>query len=111
MSILKAALLTSVLVGGAALCGCTTSAVHIDPNFGAAERQDMAAQIADPDAKYVGKPAPGSNGQRAALAQSRYVRDRVTQPAVQSTSNIAAASGGGGANGGGDTGGGPSGPQ
>jgi hypothetical protein len=107
MSIVKAALLTSTLAGGLLLCACTTPSAHMGPNFGAAERQDMAAQIADPDAKYAGKPDPGSNGQRSALALSRYARDRVTAPVAQTTSSVAGSAGAGG---GGDSGG-PSGPQ
>lgn len=109
----KTILVAASLVGGAFLCGCTTASPHLTRDFGVAERQDMAAQIADPDAHYLGKPAPGSNGQRAALAQTRYVRDRVIQPVISpSTSVITAGAGGGqGSGGGGGDTGASSGPQ
>ena len=48
---------------GLGLCGCVVSQPHLSPDFGSAVRQDVMAQIADPDARYKGDPAPGSNGQ------------------------------------------------
>lgn len=81
-----------------ALSACSQSDLRLSPDFGAAVRQDVAAQIADPDAKYVGIPAPGSNGARVDLAQRRYEQNQVIQPALATTSNTlpAAASNGAG---------------
>ena len=67
-------------VGGAVLLSACTSFVRLSPDFGVAVRQDEAAQIANPDARYAGIPAPGANGVRNALAESRYERDEVIPP-------------------------------
>jgi uncharacterized membrane protein YgcG len=77
----------TICVGAIALTGCTQSVLRLSPDFGQAVRQDTKAQIADPDAHYVGTPAPGSNGQRAALAQQRYDQNQVVQPTQPSTSS------------------------
>jgi hypothetical protein len=76
-----------VLAAGAiAVSGCTESSLRLAPNFGAAVKQDVAAQVADPDAHYTGTPAPGSNGSRVSLAQKRYAKDAVVQPSSTSAS-------------------------
>jgi type IV pilus biogenesis protein CpaD/CtpE len=69
----------------AGLSGCVESRLRQSDDFGVAVRQDVAAQIADPDAQYRGNPAPASDGERAALATSRYGHDDVTPPAAAST--------------------------
>ncbi len=74
-----------VCVGGAMLLSACTSFVRLSPDFGVAIRQDEAAQIADPDARYAGVPTPGSNGVRNALAESRYERDDVIPPIALSS--------------------------
>jgi len=82
------------------LSACSTQHVFLlSPDFGVALRQDEAAQIADPDARYRGVPTPGSNGARAGLAQSRYVRDQVIPPATTGTTqgSLSASGEGGGA--------------
>jgi|SRR5690242_16412731 hypothetical protein len=63
-----------------ALQACAQSTIRLSPDFGAAVSQDLAAQIADPDARYMGIPAPGANGLRTGLAQTRYDRNQVVQP-------------------------------
>jgi hypothetical protein len=81
------------------LSACTQSDLRLSPDFGDAEREDMAAQIADPDAHYAGLPAPGSNGARVGLAQSRYEKNQVIQPSsttASSASSIGNADNGGG---------------
>jgi uncharacterized membrane protein YgcG len=93
----------AVLLAAGALAGCE-SQLHISPDYGVAERQDVTAQIADPDAHYTGDPQPGSDATRMAAAQQRYVNDRVTQPTSTGTSSTS--SGGGGSGGGGSGGGG-----
>ena len=69
-------------------------------DFGRAVHEDLAAQIADPDAVYKGPPPP-SSGKRADLAQTKYQTDKVTPPAAMSSSS----GGGGGSSGGGGGGG------
>ncbi len=83
------------------LSACAQSELRISPDFGDAIREDMAAQIADPDAHYSGVPAPGSNGARVGLAQSRYEQNQVIQPSsttASSASSIGNADNGNAAN-------------
>ena len=75
------------------LAGCTTSSLRLSPDYSEAVRQDTLAQVADPDAHYAGTPAPASNGNRAALTQERYLKDRVIPPASTSTSSATAGGG------------------
>ncbi|HET9161606.1 MAG TPA: hypothetical protein VFN88_13425 [Caulobacteraceae bacterium] len=82
-------------LAGVTLCGCAVSSQHVSRTYGREVRADLAAQIADPDAKYSGDPAPASNGPRAALAQSRYEKGAVVEPASTSTSNVSVGGGGG----------------
>jgi hypothetical protein len=92
----------AVLVGAAlGLSACAESRLSIAEDYGQAMRQDLAAQVADPDAHYNGVPAPGSNGRRVGLAQDRYNRNTVIPPASTSTSSVSAGGGGGGGGGGG----------
>lgn len=99
-SALKSGLLLAALAGvGLIAAGCAdekqlTENMHAS-DFGRAVQEDFAAQIADPDAAYKGPPPP-SNGERAALAQTRYATDKVTKPVSASTLSINAGSGGGG---------------
>jgi hypothetical protein len=62
------AIITGIGVG---LSGCAVSKERLAGDFGVAVRQDLVAQVADPDARYPRKP-PASNGPRASLAQVRY---------------------------------------
>jgi hypothetical protein len=74
------------LVAPLMLSACTQSTIRMQPDFGVAVRQDIAAQITDPDAHYAGTPAPGgADGSRVSLAQSRYQTDLVIPPATTST--------------------------
>jgi hypothetical protein len=63
--------------------------LRLDPDYGVAVRADQAAQIADPNAHYLGDPPPGYNGVRSALAEKRYDTGRVIKPMVSSTSGFA----------------------
>ena len=84
----NAALTVFALAGAVALSGCVQ--MHLSEDFGSAVRQDVAAQIADPDAHYVGSPAPGAaDGPRVALAQDHYEKNKVIQP-IGTSSNIGA---------------------
>jgi hypothetical protein len=83
-----------------ALSACAQSTLRLSPDFGAAVRQDLAGQIADPDARYMGVPDPGANGLRTGLAQQRYDRNQVVPPLSTSTTTSQqnqAPPGGGGA--------------
>ncbi len=82
----------------------TQSSLLLDSHFGQSVKQDLAAQVADPDARYAGTPAPGSDGTRVGLAQERYQKGKVLQPAATSVS-------GGIDSGGGNSGGGSQGSQ
>ena len=113
---MKAALRTGLLVAalagvGAMVAGCADEKQLANDmgsaDFGRAVHEDLAAQIADPDAVYKGPPPP-SSGKRADLAQTRYQNDKVTPPAAISSSSGGGggSSGGGGGSGGGSGGGG-----
>jgi hypothetical protein len=99
----KAVIIAAILGAGAALASCAESRLRLAPDFGESVRQDVAAQVADPDAHYAGVPAPGSNGMRTSLAQQRYDRDHVATPA---STSVATSTGGGDGGGGGGGGGG-----
>lgn len=71
---------------GASLSGCAEQ--HSSPHFGVALRQDLAAQVADPDKIYPLTPVP-TDGARTALAQDRYQKGKVITP-VGSASSIGA---------------------
>jgi hypothetical protein len=74
-------------------------------------RQDAVAQIADPDARYEGKPAPGSDSARVGLAQKRYQANDVIKPSAVTASgkaSIGNADNGGGTGAGMSTAPGPS---
>jgi type IV pilus biogenesis protein CpaD/CtpE len=91
MSLARNAALAAALIG---LSGCAYSQLSLGDDFGQATRQSIAAQIADPDARYAGTPAPGSDGARVALAQDRYRTGRVLQPQPPVTSTIRQVGGG-----------------
>ena len=108
---MKAAARTSLVMAamagvGVLVAGCADERLvndqMRDSDFGRAVREDFAAQIADPDAVYRKAPPP-SSGERAALAQTRYKNDKVTQPVGLSGGT---GLGGGGGSGGGSGGGG-----
>src|SRR6185312_11674566 len=77
------------------------SEMNLSPDFGLAVRENLAAQIADPDPHYAGTLAPGaSDGARIDLAQTRYQKNQVIQPSsttASSKSSIGNADNGGGA--------------
>ena len=90
------------------LSGCIQSKLTLSPDFGSAIKQDVRAQVADPDAHYAGVPSPGAEGRRAALAQQRYQTDQVIQPYQLNASSQSSGSGSG--NTGGDNSGGSGSP-
>ena len=92
---MKRVIILGLALAAAGLCGCVVSQPHLSSDFGAAVRQDMVAQIADPDPHYRGPP-PASNGARAVLAQGRY-RTGTTIPPVATASTITGGDSGSGA--------------
>src|SRR5689334_3693471 len=67
------------------LSGCLTPEQNVSKDFGAGVHTAIAAQIADPEARYVGKPDPGTNAGRVAIAQGRYsTASQVIKPARES---------------------------
>ena len=71
-----------------ALAGCAQTPRDLSPDFGHAVRANLAAQIADPDARYARVLEPGGDGTRAALAATRYGKNQVIAPASASTSSV-----------------------
>lgn len=91
---------TLAIVGAAlALSGCVQAPGHMQPDFSYAVRQNIAVQIADPEARYARVVNPASSGARATLAQERYVYGQVVQPSAEGTGaiNMSGASPGAGA--------------
>ena len=78
----------AALAAVVALAGCADAQRDLSPDFGAAVRTNLAAQIADPEARYEGVGQPGGDGVRAALAASRYGKNQVVQPAQAATSSV-----------------------
>lgn len=64
-------------------------ATTVDPEFGVALRQNIAAQVADPAPRYERTAPPASDGPRTALAQQRYEKGQVIPPAATATTNVA----------------------
>jgi hypothetical protein len=93
----KSATAAAFLGAALALSGCVQSRLNLSDDYGRAIRQDLAAQVADPDARYKGVPAPGSDGHRVDQAMERYNRNAVIRPAATSTSSSSTGGGGGGA--------------
>lgn len=89
MGFAKTVAIGTILVAG--LSGCVASQRHLSADFGSATRQNIVSQIADPDARYKGDPAPGSDGRRVGLAQERYRTGKVIEP-VAVASKVGAAS-------------------
>jgi len=64
------------------------SEMRMSPDFGDAVRENLAAQIADPDPHYAGTVAPGaSDGARIDLAQTRYQKNQVIPPSSTTASS------------------------
>ncbi len=87
LGMLKPVLFATSLAVLPVLAGCTESRPNIASDFGVSVKQDVAAQVADPDARYKGVPAPGSDGARVGLAQKRYQEDKVIEPTTLSASS------------------------
>lgn len=89
---MKIARPTLIIAAALGLCACAQNPaeteMRLSPDFGDAVRENLAAQIADPDAHYAGTLAPGaSDGARIDLAQSRYEKNQVIQPSSTTASS------------------------
>jgi hypothetical protein len=87
----RLAAITTVVAAALALSSCAQSDLRLSPDYSVAVRQNLAAQIADPDAQYAGVPTPASNGTRTAASVTRYVTDKVIQPVSPTTSSTGGA--------------------
>jgi hypothetical protein len=83
---MKRVLILGLSAAAIALSGCVVSQTRLSQDFGQAARQDVVAQITDPNPRYPGPPPPAS-GARAVLAQTRYRTGR-TIPPVATASEI-----------------------
>jgi len=85
----RAILAIAAMLGlGACAQNPLQSEMRMSPDFGEAVRENLAAQIADPDPHYAGTLAPGaSDGARIDLAQTRYQKNQVIRPASATASS------------------------
>jgi len=85
----KAVFVIAAMLGlGACTQNPMQSEMRLSPDFGDAVRENLAAQIADPDPHYAGTLAPGaSDGARVDLAQTRYQKNQVIRPTATTASS------------------------
>jgi len=76
-----------VLVAGLVLAACTTPANTPRPEFGQAVRNNMAAQIIDPNPP-ADMALPPSDGVRRSLMIERYQADEVESPPLPVTTTL-----------------------
>jgi len=96
MSVLRACTVGTVIAMSTLLAGCVSPQHSLEPDFGRAVRNNIAAQVAEPEARYDRSVDPASNGTRSVAAVRRYESGQVIAPQAQSTSQVAGSSGGGG---------------
>jgi len=77
----------TVLVAGLVLAACNTPANTPRPEFGQAVRNNMAAQIIDPNPPESME-LPPSDGPRRALMIQRYQADEVESPLLPVTTTL-----------------------
>lgn len=77
----------TVLVAGLMLAACTTPANTPRPEFGHAVRNNMAAQIIDPQPPE-NMDLPPSDGVRRSLMIERYQADEVESPPLPVTTTL-----------------------
>ncbi len=81
---------TTIVLGLAALAlgACVSAQGNLAPDYGQSVKQNLAAQIADPDASYRRDAPPAATGARTNLAQDRYNKGKVLQPAAANASRV-----------------------
>jgi type IV pilus biogenesis protein CpaD/CtpE len=77
----------TILVAGLVLAACNTPADTPRPEFGQAVRQNMAAQIIDPNPP-ADMALPPSDGVRRSLMIQRYQADEVESPLLPVTTTL-----------------------
>ena len=77
----------TVLVAGLVLAACNTPANTPRPEFGQAVRNNMAAQIIDPNPPETMELSP-SDGARRVLMIERYRTDQVEPPMLPVTTTL-----------------------
>ena len=82
--------IAALATAGLLLSGCATGA-PLSQDFGVGLKQDLAAQIVEPEGSRG--PPPTADGVRVGLAQSRYQKGEVIQPVATIASKIGAAMG------------------
>lgn len=80
-------LMLPLVLGSLAGCSRDPQAGMPPPHFGNAVNQNIQAQLVNPDAPESDE-APYYNGERAAMAQRRYVGDRSEAANASVTSSI-----------------------
>ena len=80
-----------LLASALPLGGCVQAQANLAPDYGVSLRQNIAAQIADPDARYDRDTPPAASGSRATLAHDRYNQGKVIQPTAAGASSIGGA--------------------
>ncbi|MDP3869325.1 hypothetical protein [Phenylobacterium sp.] len=71
-----------------ALGACVSAQGNLSPDYGQSVKQNLAAQIADPDASYRRDTPPAAAGARTNLAQDRYNKGKVIPPTAASASRV-----------------------
>ena len=85
MRIQKLLSLAAATGASALLAGCIDARTPMQPDFGRAVHSMIAAQTADPEARYRRDVEPAANGDRAFTASDRYEKGAVIQPTIEST--------------------------
>ena len=84
----------SLLLSFLLLTGCAGgTAGEPPPHFGNSVRQNIAAQVVNPDAPEDDE-APSHEGTRTTIAQQRYMVDKVEKPSATTTSSVQGSGGG-----------------
>jgi type IV pilus biogenesis protein CpaD/CtpE len=90
-----------IIALAAGLSACAMNDKPLDRDYGRALKQNLNAQIADPDARYARVTPPAADGIRTQGAQTRYQMGEVTEPTNTSTTTIRSGGNSGGGSGGG----------
>jgi hypothetical protein len=69
----------------ALLAGCISPQRPLSPDYAMAVRSNIAAQTADPEARYRRDIEPASNGDRINTANERYEKGEVIVPEIERT--------------------------
>lgn len=76
-----------LLLAAAALGGCASQHT-LSEDFGRALRENMLAQIADPEPPWANRPPPPADGARSGLAMERYRTGKTIKPKPAKASDV-----------------------